>query len=804
MRMRAVIVAICLALVCAEAQAAETQLNSTDRNWAFIEKYCDECHNAVEWKGNLAFDTLHPTSVAADADVWEKAIRKLRGRMMPPPGKLQPSTSQLQSFVRSMEDNLDRVAREQPNPGSVQLHRLNGVEYANAIREILGLHIDPSAFLPRDDKAGGFDNVAEALKVSPTFLDQYLSAARQLSVQAVGNRAARVQSVVYPGPPEASQYLHIDGLPLGTRGGMLIEHDFPADGEYEINIDGLVGAVFVWGVIDRNTLIVTLDDAKVFENSLGGDADLNAVDLQQAPAVAEINGRFRNIRRHVQAGPHRIGVTFLAKTAAESNEILHGFVPVTGMSVPVLGNSVGPKIATVEIRGPLRVTGLSETPSRKKIFICRPRDAAEELPCAQKILANIARQAFRRPLAADDVNGAMRFYAAGHKEAGFESGIQQGIMAILSSPKFLYRAHAPLPSTQGKPISIGDRELASRLSFFLWSGPPDAELIELAAQNKLSSPKELERQTRRLLANPRAHSLVKSFAFQWLNVHGLQLVEPDPTLFPQFTGDLVGAFETELAMFIDSIFAADRSVVDLLTANHTFVNERLALHYGIKDVRGGQFRKIDLQPSYRRGLLGKGAFLMSTSYANRTTPVLRGAYILEKFLGTPPSAPPPDVEAFPETPEGAVPLTVRARLESHRRQKSCNACHGAIDPLGLALENFNAVGQWQDKDADAGTRIDATGQLVDGTALRGPDDLRRALVDRSDQFVQTFTENLLTFALGRSLRNYDMPTVRAIVRNAAQDDYRFSTIVLGIVQSEAFRMSQSSSIVAAEASRVHR
>lgn len=763
-----------------------------EQKWPLLEKYCLECHNATDWAGGLALDTMLPEGVPEDAAVWEETIRKLRGRMMPPPGNDRPDHAALDEFAAAIEDYLDAHAAEHPTPGSVSLHRLNRVEYANAVEEILGLKVDPTTLLPRDDKSSGFDNVADVLKVTPAFLEQYIAAARQISIDAIGNPAARVQSRVYPGAPEAVQYMHIDGLPLGTRGGMLIEHYFPADGEYQITVQGLVGGGYIWGVLDPNTLIITINDELVFKQTLGGGADLDAVDLRQAEGVSEINDRFKDIKVNVKAGVQRVGITFLAKTAAESDEILHNFVPVAGMSRHVQGNSVGPRIQGVEIKGPMQVTGVSETPSRKKIFICQPSAASEEQACAEKILANIARQAFRRPVNAHDLLGAMQFYEDGRKHGGsFEDGIQKGLMAILASPKFLYRSHAkPENAAPGTIVALSDRELASRLAFFLWSGPPDETLLELAEEKKLRDKKVLEQQVRRMLAHPRARSLVTNFAFQWLHVHGLHLVDTDQTLFPQYTPDLIHAFERELELFIASIFEADRSVIDLLTADHTYVNERLALHYGIKSVRGGAFQRISLDQSYRRGLLGKGAILMTTSYADRTTPVLRGSYILEKFMGTPPGAPPPNVEAFPETAAGEKALTVRERLEQHRSSPSCNSCHGAIDPLGIALENFNAVGQWVEKDIDAGTPIDSSGQLVDGTPLRGPDDLREALVAQPGQFAQTFTENLMTFALGRSLQHYDMPRVRAIVRNAAKDNYRFSSLVLGIVNSDAFLMDQ--------------
>ena len=762
-----------------------------DANWKMLESYCLECHNTTDWAGNIAFDTMTPADAADDAEIWEKAVRKMRGALMPPPGKKQPDEATRVQFISTMESFLDHSAVDRPHAGSVGLHRLNRTEYANAIDDILGLRIDPTALLPRDDKSDGFDNAADVLKVSPSFLEQYMSAARTVTVEAVGNPKARTTSRMFPGPPEANQYVQLEGLPLGTRGGMIIDYDFPADGDYELTINGLIGAGYLWGVMDPNTLIITVDGERVFERKLGGDEDLEAVDVRQAQGVGEINDRFKNIRRHVKAGPHEVGITFLAKTAAVSNEILHGFMPVAGMGQHVNGDSDGPRILNVELKGPINATGVSETPSRRKIFTCMPKSAAEEQPCAEKILASVARKAFRRPVTGADLTGAMTFYRQGREQGSFETGIQKGMMAILVSPKFLYRAHSPPAGAQpGQVFRISDMDLASRLSFFLWSRAPDETLIQLASSGKLHQPDVLTAQVRRMLADPRSHALVTNFAFQWLNVHGLELVEPDPNLFPDFSADLVQDFTKEIELFVGSVFDADASVVDLLTSDQTFINERLALHYGVKGVRGGQFQRVTWDQSYRRGLLGKGAFLMATSYANRTTPVLRGAYILEKFLGTPPAAPPPSVQAFVETQEGGVALTVRQRLESHRSLPSCNGCHGVIDPLGIALENFNAVGQWRDKDIDAGITIDAAGKLTDGTPLKGPDDLRNALLARREQFVQTFTENLMTFALGRGVKYYDMPRVRSIVRDAASQDYRLSAIVLGIVGSDAFQMAE--------------
>ncbi|MEO6340858.1 MAG: DUF1592 domain-containing protein [Caulobacteraceae bacterium] len=758
--------------------------------WPVVDKYCLACHNSRAKIGGVAFDAMDRKTPGHDAAVYEEAIRRLRGHYMPPAGMPQPSEPDRQKLISWLETQLDLAGQGKITPGTVPLHRLNRSEYANAIQDILGLKIDPSQLLPRDDKSAGFDNVADVLKVSPSFLEQYLSAARQVSMQAMGNPSARLQSKVYAGPPETVQYMHIEGLPLGTRGGMVVTHDFPVDGDYEVTVNGLVGAGYVWGVMDKNTLVVTLDDAKVYSNTLGGKEDLDAVDLKQAVGVGAINDRFKNIRFHAKAGPHRIGITFLEKTAAESDEILSAFVPVAGMAVPVNGNSTGPRISTVEIKGPVAARGVSDTASRRKIFICRPKAPSQEQACAEQILSNVARKAFRRPVTADDLKGALTLYKDGRKNGGsFDNGIQKGLLVILASPKFLYRAHAvPSGAQPGETYRIADRELASRLSFFLWSSLPDDKLLTLAGRGELHQPKVLEAQVRRMLADPKAHTLVTNFAFQWLNIHGLDQVDPDQNLFPAFTRDLVPAFETELELFIASIFDTDQSVMQLLDADYTFLNERLALHYGVKNVRGGQFRRVKMQESYRRGLLGKGAVLMTTSYSNRTTPVIRGAYLLDKFLGTPPSAPPPGVEAFPETQEGGVALSVRARLAAHRAIPSCAACHNVMDPLGLSLENFDAIGRWRVKDEDAGEPIDATGQLMNGTPLRGPDDLRKAMMATPNVFVQTFTENLMTFALGRPVQYFDMPTVRGIVRDSGKQNYRLSAIIMGIVNSPAFQM----------------
>lgn len=767
-------------------------LPALEKQWDMLENYCVDCHNFEDWAGGVSLDSMSAGEVGSEAEVWEAVIGKLTAGMMPPAGQKQPSIVKRNDFIKALEGSLDEHAESNPNPGTVVLHRLNRTEYANAVEEILGVKVVATDLLPQDDISDGFDNVASVLKVSPSFIEQYISAARAVSVQALGKANASTVGKVYPGAPNARQYVHVDGLPLGTRGGMLVEHDFPADGEYDFTINGLVGAGYVWGALDPDKLIITIDDEKVFEQAFGGGDDLKAVDIEQSKGVGEINGRFKNIRRFVSAGPHRVGVTFIAKSSAEHHDWLHQFSSVEGMSILVQGTGGGPRIDNLVVNGPFDPQGVSSTPSRKKIFTCYPEVASQQVACAEQIFSNLARKAFRRPVGQEDIAGAMQFFERGLEQGSFEQGIQKGLMAILASPKFLYRAHTPPAGTKpGEMYAIEDTELASRLSFFLWSRPPDTELLEVAAAGQLSSPKVLRQQVKRMLADFRARSLVNNFAFKWFNVEGLELVNPDPDIFPQYTPDLIHDFEKELELFIASIFEQDNSVVDLLTADHTYLNERLAVHYGMNNVRGGQFQRVTLEDEHRWGMFGKGALLMATSYADRTSPVLRGNYILDKFIGVHPPAPPPNVDPnFPETEAGLRPPTVRQQLETHREQPSCHACHAVIDPLGIALENFNVVGQWRDKDRDAGLVIDASGNLVDGSPLDGVIDMRDALSKDRSLFAKTFTKKMMTYALGRQVEYFDMPVVRKIVREAESDDYSLSSIVLGIVTSDSFTMGQ--------------
>jgi len=755
---------------------------SLQRQWGLLDKYCSECHNTTDWAGGVAFDAMTPERVPADAEVWENAVRKLRGRLMPPPGKPQPDQHSIDAFVASVESYLDRSAAINSNPGYVPVHRLNRVEYARSVEALLGVKVDATRLLPADGQYAGFYNIATALTVSPTFIDDYLAAAREISLLAVGSPAPAPTVHSYRPAPGTDQSAYIEGMPPGTRGGLQVEHFFPADGEYRFSIGGLTGR---GGLEQPNTVILTIDGKKVFEQSLGGDAELAKVDLEQAPAVEAIRRRFENIPVKVTAGPKKVAVTFIAKNLLAPEDKLQPLAPMLGMDRM-------PTVNGLEIVGPFDPTGISQTPSRARIFTCHPAAKTEETPCAQQIVSRLARQAFRGHATEQDITALMDVYRMGRDEGGFEAGIRKAVMGILVSPKFLFRI--PQAPGEGTPANasypISNLELASRLSFFLWSEMPDAQLLELAMSGRLQDERVMQAQVRRMLADPRSEALVSNFAFQWLEMSHLDEVDPDPKLYPGFNAALREDFRKEMRLFLGSVLREDRPVVELLTANYTFVNERLARHYGIRDVSGSVFRRVTLTDPRRWGLLGKGAVLLATSYGNRTSPVLRGNWILKNIIGTPPAPPPANVNTNLAEPQEGKALTVRARLEAHRQTPSCNQCHGVIDPLGMALENFDAIGQWQQMDRFARAAIDTGGVLADGTPLAGPNDLRRALMKRPDQFVQTLTEKLLMYAIGRPLEYYDMPAVRAITRAAKRNDYRFSSILVGIVTSEPFRMSR--------------
>jgi hypothetical protein len=753
---------------------------------ALLETYCQDCHNSVDWEGGLALDVLGLNDIPADAKTWETVVRKLRGRMMPPPTKEQPSQANVDQLVAFIEGRIDARAALHSEPGFVSLHRLNRTEYERAVQQILGVQFDAAALLPKDVRNEGFDNIANILKVSPSYLDQYLWAAREVSVLAVGDPKNPRPGTTYRGSSEDGR-MYVPGMPLGTKGGVVATHNFPVDGEYTFNVGGGGGGGGGFGGRGGapppagppgagggvNATVLLIDGVPVW-------------DSEKAPAESRSG---RGIKVQMKAGVHKVVVATPAGVLAEGDEMLKALGPGGGGRGGGAGGG-----GQLEIVAPsaAMINGVLQTPSRMKIFICRPASAAEETPCAKRILGRIAREAFRRPITDEDLVSPLRFYDNARKSGNFDAGIQQGIMAILASPKFLYRGEQmPANLAPGQSYRLSDMDLASRLAFFLWSQGPDEALLQAAESGKLHEPAVLEAQVRRMLADERSKSLVTNFAFQWLVIDKADEIMPDAGAFPEFDAGLRSAMKKEVELFIDSVLRSDQNVTNLLTANYTFVNERLALHYGLTNIRGNEFRRIVWRDPNRFGLLGKANVLMATSYGDRTSPVVRGSWILENLIGTPPTPPPPGVEALAEGKNRiGRPLTVRERLESHRAAASCKACHGIIDPLGFALENFDVIGKWRDVDRASLTPIDATERLVTGQPLRGPSDLRAALIARPDQFVQTLTEKLMTFALGRTVEYHDMPAIRSIVRAAAKDSYRFESIVLGVVKSDAFQLRQ--------------
>lgn len=785
------ILAASVALSCLGATSVLAQKQSSQ--WSTIENSCLQCHNTEDWAGSVAFELMSPNEIPHDAEVWEKAIRKLRGGLMPPPGAERPSEQELQQLANWLETTIDADITNPP-AGHVPLRRINRREYGYAIRDLLGINVDAEALLPTDDMKGGYDNNASALQVSPAFIDQYLNAARTIAHSAIGDRRpipimetyGSVANMIISLPPRetsgaGNQQRHNEGMPFGTRGGMTVEHTFPADGMYELDIGDLALAREVPNMEFENTVVALLDGKEFFRTIVGGEEDHKWIDQILDDAVAQINDRVKRIRFYSTAGQHTVTVTFLQRTFAESDER-------TRLNALEGGLDRIHAVHALQVRGPLEVTGMSETESRKKIFVCYPKESSDEAVCAAQILTNLAERAFRRPVSDEDVGDLMAFYERSRQNKDFELAIEDALSAVLVSPHFIYRAEEGLFDNESQQVS--SFELASRLSFFMWSSLPDEELLQLANSDQLQNPKVLQTQVKRMLLDPRSSTLVDDFATQWLNLAKLDQITPNFGMFRYASGalDPRPMFKEELSLFLDSVLRSDQSVTRLLDADYTFLNERLAMHYGIENVKGSRFRKVQLEQPYRNGLLGKGAILMLTANPNRTAPVLRGDWILEHLLGTPPPEPPAGVDAFPENGFGQPARTVRERLEQHRENPSCNGCHGVMDPLGLALENFNPVGQYVEYDTDTLTTLDTSGVLPDGKAIHGPTELREALMDRQEMFVQTLTENLMTYALGRIVDYRDMPAIRKIVKAAEQNDYRFESLVYNIVMSNAFQM----------------
>jgi len=747
-----------------------------------IDTYCVGCHNSRAKAGGLALDAVPLDAISEHADVWEAAVRKLRGRLMPPPGNKQPEQREIDTFVTWMEGQLDAAAARGPAAGHVPVQRMTRTEYVTAVNDLLGLELDGKDLLPAEIEVNGFENIATALSVSPAFLDQYVAAARRAAKLAVGESVPKVGSAHYVKPKGDDQAAHIDGLPLGTRGGMKFRHTFPADGEYRFTFPDLGVDLYTRVVETRHTLVLLIDGREAFRESLGGPEDMKTVDRGGAPGRAKVMERFTNVPVQVKAGTYDIAVAFIERAHVESDEFV-GFLPGDEFS---RGDRIPRLVDGVTVRGPFSATGVSETASRQKVFVCHTDDR----PCVRRIAGTLARRAFRRPVTPDEIESLLPYFDEGRKlPGGFDTGVEHLIAAVLVSPEFLYRgAGEPKGSPLRAAGSLDDLELASRLSFFLWNQGPDDTLLKIATAKQLADPVVLRAQALRMLKDPRAASLVRNFALKSFDLDTLSESQPDPNLFPTFNELLRQDMTTEVESFLSSVLLEDHNIGELLTGSHTFLNERLARHYGIKTVFGPQFRPVTLEDPQRWGLLGKGAVLLHTSYGNRTSPVLRGAWVMGKLMGTPPTPPPPDVDTDLSQPKGEAPKTLRARLEAHRSKPGCRQCHGVIDPIGLAIENYDAIGRWRTVDSDANAPIDASTVLPDGRPVDGPAQLRAALFAGRDLFVRAFTERLTMYALGRELKAYDMPQIRAVVRKAATQDYRLSAIVSGIVSSDAFRM----------------
>ena len=771
-----------------------------------LNRYCVTCHNDRLKTAGLSLQAMDVDRVGDDVEVWEKVVRKLRARSMPPAGRLRPGKDTYLAVTSSLEESLDQVALTNSNPGRTTAHRLNRTEYANAVKDLVGLEVDGTALLPPDNADLGFDNMADILSVSPALLERYMFAARKISRLAVGDTTIGPMTETYVVPKMWFQdHRMSEDLPFGSRGGIAVRHDFPLDAEYDIKLRLRRQLYdYVRGLQNPQQLEVRLDGRRVALFTVGGapgtpppqtfaGASLGNRTWEEYTLHADEKLEFR-VR--AKAGPRVLGVSFI-QGRSERDGVLQPRATgkVLGVAERWSSPSEAPEAALeyVSVSGPFNAIGPGETPSRQKLFVCHPVRGDAEKSCARDILSGIARRAYRRPLTPGDVDTLLAFYETGRGTGGFETGILRGLESILVDPEFLFRVERdPTDIPAGASYFVSDLELASRMSFFLWSSIPDDELLDVAVRGQLRDPLVLEQQVRRMLNDSRARALVDGFAVQWLSLRRLQSVGPTPELFPQFDDNLRDAFQRETELFFDSQVREDLSILDLLRADYTFANERLARHYGIPNVYGNRFRRVTFNDGQRGGLLGQGSILTVTSYPTRTSPVLRGHWLLEHILGSPPPPPPPDVPALPDRGEGGLPASVRERLEQHRDNPVCANCHASMDPLGFALENFDAIGMWR-ATGEAGAPIDASGVFPDGTKFQGLAGLREILLNESDQFVQTVTEKLTTYALGRGVQYYDMPAVRKIIREAKLHDYRWSSLVLGIVKSMPFQMRRAES-----------
>src|SRR5262245_25439353 len=776
--------------------AAPAGLSVESQN-KLVGQYCAGCHSEKGRAGQLSLGDFDAAKIEKDTDIPEKLIRKRGAGMMPPPGARRPDAATIGEFVNALETRIDSAAAASPNPGWRPFQRLNRAEYARAVHDLLGFDVDVNSFLPPDTVSSGFDNIADVQNFSPTLMEGYLRAASQISRLAVGDRSASATSVTYKIGRTASQMRHVDGAPMGTRGGTVVTHVFPADGDYVIKVS--MHNEPLGGIYGRYSML-TMDIKEQVDVAINGE---RVALLDVSPSMSETdfgqNGGGNGLELktppiHIKAGPQRVSVAFVQRLDGPVDDLISPLENTLADVNISYGVTALPHMRDMAVIGPSTVTGVSETVSRKRIFVCRPLNQAQEETCAARIVKNRTAQAYRGQAGADDIQDAMEFYSRGPKSGDFENGVRLALQSVLVSPRFLFRLEQT-PANQLKNASgtyrITDQELASRLSYFLWGSGPDAELVKAANAGALRTSLGVEKQVRRMLADGRSQALSTRFASQWLRLQDLEKMIPDYLLFPQYDDTLAQAMIRETELFFDSLVREDHNVLDLLTADYTFVNERLAKHYGISNVTGNQFRRVQV-PEYRRGILGQGSILVSTSVADRTSPVLRGKWVMDVLLGTPPPPPPPDVPALDDSVkanEGGTMLSTRQRMEQHRKNPTCNACHRFIDPLGLALENFDATGAWRIKDNEVA--VDSVGDLYDGMKMNGPAGLRDALLKHQDMVLRSFAENPLTYALGRRVEYPDMPAVRAIVTGAAKNDNRFSSYVIGVVNSGAFRMAKA-------------
>ena len=775
---------LAVAGVCALGAQTPSAISLTAQQ-ALVKQYCAGCHNDRLKSGGFSFsklDLAHPDLNAGQA---EKIIVKLQTGMMPPAGAPRPDAATIRGFAAALESAVDQAVASRPNPGRPALHRLNRTEYGNSIKELLGIDYDPTTVLPADDMSHGFDNMADVLLVSPTLMEAYVRAAGQVARAAVGDPATTPGIATYKLPRVFSQVRHVEGTPMGTRGGLAVKHYFPADGEYNFQVSfyysGL-GAFFGQNQGKGQEIEISLDGERVAAMELDPFMKLNTV--------------LKTPRVKIKAGPHMVAAAFPVKASGPVEDdvapIEQSLVDVSNANVPGLTSL--PHLHDVGVNGPYNVTGVSDYASRRKVFVCRPAGGADEVPCARKIIAALVRQAWRRPAVEGDIENMLSYFQQGRNSGDFDAGIRTAIQAIVANPQFVFRfERTPVSVTPGTVYRIGDLELASRLSFFLWSSPPDDQLLTLASQGKLKDPNVLEQQVRRMVADPRSAALSRNFAGQWLRLQNLKDLQPDDYQFPNYDKNLFDSMRRETEIFFDSLMREDRGAMDILTANFTYVDERLAKHYGIPNVVGPRFRRVAVTDENRMGVLGHGSILALTSVATRTSPVNRGKWVLNVLLGTPAPTPPPNVPPLKENIVDGKALSVRERLEEHRENEPCHSCHQIMDPLGFAFDNFDTLGQWRVK--DAGFVIDPSGTLYDGTKVAGPADVRKAILNHQEAFLRGFTSELLMYGVGRVLEPFDMTAVRAIDRDAAKQNYKLSSIILGIVKSAPFQMRKAEEAV---------